>query len=119
MKFSDYAYVMGLDLICPSAMEKAKAMDNIPCRVTSDLARHEADLRDAPQPQFDLHDEAMFHDLVGKRMASPVQDLLLTLQAIETTRDSFGVDAKRLYDQILPELKRLRQGLYDAWQDSL
>ncbi len=61
----------------------------------------------------------MFHDLVGKRLAGPVQDLIFSLRAIEDTRDSFGMDEKRVIDRILPELKRLRQGLYDAWKDSL
>lgn len=46
MKYSDYAYVMGLDLICPPAMEKAMERDY----------REEHDSSEAEQ-----HHEAMRH----------------------------------------------------------
>ena len=93
-------------------------MGDVPCRVSADLAAHEASLRDGEPLQFDEYDSDLFHDICGMRLYKPVQELMLTLLAIEQTTDSFGdPDKARAFDRILPELRALREGVKDAMRD--
>lgn len=81
--------------------------------VTDDRGR----LCHAPQP-FDENDDDLMHDLLGnKRLAEPVQALLIALSQIDATRDSFGLNAERTVACLLPKLRALRQACYEEWRD--
>lgn len=94
-------------------------MEKLPCRVVGDLTRHERDLRDTIQPAFDEHDDALMHDIMGnERLAKPVQQLLISLNQIEMIQASFGdPDKARVFEQLIPELKALRQAVIAEWTD--
>jgi hypothetical protein len=92
--------------------------EDIPCRVSADLARYEREQRDAEQIRFDEYDDALFQDICGERLAKPVQELLLSLHHIEMVQESFGEpDKAKAFDRLLVELKWLREGMKDAVSD--
>lgn len=94
--------------------------DDVPCRVTADLRRYERE-QDRLASQFDEHDDAVMHDVLGNdRLAKPVQALLISLREIETVHGSFGADClnkAKLLDALLPELRALRQACIDEFRD--
>lgn len=92
--------------------------NDIPCRVSADLARHKRSLRDATQPTFDVHDDALMHDVMGNdRLAKPAQDLLIALEQIDMTKDSFGLNAELTVKFLVPKIEALRQACIDEWRD--
>lgn len=92
--------------------------DDLPCRVSVDLALHEAALRRAEQAVFDEYDEDLIEDVVGKKLAKPVHELLVSLHQIEMIQGSFGEpDKAKAFDRLLPELKSLREAVKDEWRD--
>lgn len=67
---------------------------------------------------FNPWDDAMMHDILGnERLAKPVQSLLITLSQINTTDDSFGVNAERALAMIIPDLKKLREACIEEWRN--
>lgn len=70
---------------------------------------------------FNEYDEGIMHDVVGnKRLAKPIQELLEILCAITAVNGSFGDDTinkAKAFDQILPQLKALREACVDEWRD--
>lgn len=66
---------------------------------------------------FDEWDNALMHDICGKRLAKPIQDLLITLSQADMTRDSFGLNAEQFVRVVIPQLKQLRAGMIDAYKE--
>lgn len=74
------------------------------------------ELAEAHHAVFDEWDDAMLHDLLGSDLiAKPVQDLLIALSQIDITKDSFGLDAERTVQFILPKIKAFRDALVEKW----
>lgn len=73
----------------------------------------------APQP-FDEYDDALIHDLIGsKRLAEPVQALLIAYSQINATKGSFGEpDEKRTLAYLLPMLAKLHEACVEEWKDA-
>jgi hypothetical protein len=70
-----------------------------------------------PDP-FDIYDDDLMHDVMGnERLSKPVQALLITLEQIETTNGSFGVNDKLAMEALLPILKKLRMAVFEQWKD--
>lgn len=92
-------------------------MDRTPCRVTAELNSHESALNAAEQETFDEWNSNLMHDICGKRLSGPVQDLLIAYSQFQATRDSFGVDAEKFVQFIAPMLKSLREACIDEWKD--
>lgn len=71
-------------------------------------------------PTFDEHDDDLMRDICGKRLAKPVQELLLSLRDIKAVNRSFGeacLDRGKLLDILLPELEALREACVEEWRD--
>lgn len=74
------------------------------------------ELAEAHHAVFDEWDSAMVHDLLGSDLlAKPVQDLLIALSQIDITKDSFGIDAERTVQFLLPKVKALRDACIEKW----
>lgn len=82
--------------------------DRIPDRVTAELNQHLRLQEKAEARKFDPWDDGLFKDLFGN-LAPSLQDLLLRLEQIEKTDQSFGADKQKSFDFILPALYRLRE----------
>lgn len=91
--------------------------DRIPCRVMGDLARHEADLRDAVNDAFDEYDEMHVRAVVPYELAPAIQQLLLTRSQINMTEGSFGADPAAVTKAIKEDLDRLYRACVDRWRD--
>jgi hypothetical protein len=97
--------------------------EGMPCRVTADLARHEAEQREAAMeaPEFDEYDETHIQQILGNdRLAKPIQNLLLTLRDMQAISRSFGdssIDRERMYSVLVPRLQALQEACVDAWKD--
>lgn len=92
--------------------------NDIPCRVSADLARHDRSLRDTTQQTFDAHDDDLMHDIVGNdRLAKPVQDLLIALSQIDLTKDSFGLNAELAVKFLVPKIEALRHACIEEGRD--
>jgi len=73
-----------------------------------------------PEPEFDPWDEATMHDVVGvKRLIQPITDLLVLEAQIKVTEDSFGVNAEKLAQMVIPMLKKLREACVEEFKDQL
>lgn len=70
----------------------------------------------APIP-FNEYDDAIMHDILGKRFGRPVQDLLEHLHACEMTSGSFGLDTGKAWERFRPLLIALRQACKEEWED--
>lgn len=90
-----------------------------PDRVAADLRQHfaEQERAAANAPEFDEYDTDLMHDVCGDRLHKPVQALLITLNQIEMTQGSFGADAQKVLNALLPDLKKLRQACIEEWTD--
>lgn len=66
---------------------------------------------------FDPWDDDLMHDVCGKRLAKPVQDLLIALSQFDMTKDSFGVNAEQAVRFIYPKLVALREACKEEWRD--
>jgi hypothetical protein len=68
--------------------------------------------REFCQPDvFDIHDDALLHDVMGnKRLAKPVQSLLATLEAIEA-------GYIKADPTITESLVELRRAVYEQWRE--
>ena len=69
------------------------------------------------QPGFDPWDDALMHDLCGKRLGPVVANLLIALDQIDMTKDSFGVDAERAVKFLHPLLVDLKKAVIEDWAD--
>lgn len=68
--------------------------------------------------RFDEDDDALMHDIFGKRLWRAAQALLQTYAEIKRVQGSFGEpDKARVFEQIMPELKAFRDGAIDAFKD--
>lgn len=92
-------------------------MDRTPCRVTAELNQHEAALNQADQQSFDEWNDNLMHDICGKRLAGPIQNLLIAYSQFNKTKDSFGVDAEKFVQFITPMLAHLREACIDEFKD--
>lgn len=92
---------------------------DIPCRVSADLAILDRKQREdaANTVEFDEYDDNMVKQVASGRLAKPVQALLITLHHIEQTQRSFGVDHRKAFDSLLPDLQALREACRDEWRD--
>lgn len=82
--------------------------DRIPCRVTAELNQHLRLQEKAEARKFDVWDDGLMRDLFGN-LAPSLQDLLLRLEQIEKTDQSFGADVVKSYKFLLPALYKLRE----------
>lgn len=72
----------------------------------------------AERLRFDEWDDAIMHDVVAtKRLIKPIQELLITLSQIETTEGSFGADRQKVFEEVVGELKALRQACAEEWSE--
>ena len=69
--------------------------------------------------QFDPWDDALMHDLFGKRLAGPMADLLQAIDQFDKTKDSFGADAERAIAFLVPKIRKLREAAIDKMRDDL
>lgn len=91
-------------------------MDNTPCRVTAELNAHESAINHAEQQVFDIYDDDLMHDVMGnKRLAEPVQDLLIFRDEIRVAAGSFGVDYSRVYESLIKKLDKLYENVKEQW----
>lgn len=93
------------------------SLTEAPDRVNAELRRHLRLVERAERLQFDEFQEEHVAEVVGKRLAKPVQDLLLALRQIIITERSFGVDKARAYDSIIGPLHELHAACIDQWED--
>ena len=93
--------------------------DRVPCRAANDLRAHMTDLANAEQSTFDPWDDALMHDLFGKRLAEPMADLLQAIDQFDMTKDSFGADAERAIAFLVPKIRKLREAAIDKMRDDL
>jgi uncharacterized protein with HEPN domain len=91
--------------------------DDLPCRVSADLARHEADLRDVSFEQFDETNDEHVEAVVGKELAPVIQQLLLTASSIRMTEGSFGADPVKVADCVREDLRNLEEKCREIWRD--
>lgn len=70
----------------------------------------------APTP-FDVHDDDLMHDLLGERLAKPVQELCILAEQIKVTQDSYGVNAERLAQSVIPKLAALLKAVREEFND--
>lgn len=96
---------------------KEKPVDNIPCRVSADLARHEADLRDHIPEAFDDADEEHVAQVVGREIAPEVLRLLATRRSIYTAAQSFGADPAKAMAWCIGDLDRLYDKCRELWRN--
>src|SRR3954464_6175325 len=89
-----------------------------PCRVSSDLRSHqrEQDQRALDVDQFDEDDEQKVRDTVGRARAGPVGGLLKTLRPIELANGIGGLDKARAFDSLIGDLRKLRLGCLERWE---
>lgn len=90
-------------------------------RIKPNASDHErlVELAEAHHAVFDEWDSAMLHDLLGSDLlAKPVQDLLIALSQIDITKDSFGLDAERTVQFLIPKLKALRAACVEKLGES-
>lgn len=83
-----------------------------PSKVAAELRERErlVELAEAQRAVFDEWDDAIMNDVVGcKRLQGPIQDLLILGAQVKDTQDSFGVNAERLAQMVIPMLKALRE----------
>jgi hypothetical protein len=66
---------------------------------------------------FDPWDNALMHDICGKRQAKPIADLLILLSQLDMTDKSFGVSPNRFLEMAAPMLRELRAACVDDWKD--
>lgn len=67
---------------------------------------------------FDCHDDDLMHDLLGnERLAKPVQDLCILAEQIKVTQDSYGVNAERLAQSVIPKLAALLKACREEYAE--
>lgn len=90
-----------------------------PCRVTADLAAHEADERRASMDwePFDEHDDKHVAEVVGKDLAKGIQDLLLTLRAVGQAQVWGGLNVEKAAQEYTEAAKKIRSVCRDRWRD--
>lgn len=89
--------------------------NDIPCRVTAELNQHLRMVEKTEARAFDHWDENLMKDLCGN-FAPAMQELLIKLEQIDKTQQSFGADKERSYDFILPTLYKLRDACMEAYR---
>ncbi len=85
-------------------------MSDIPCRVSIETRDHletQAQL-DQYTRKFDPWDEDLMIDICGAKLAGPMATLLLALEQVEKTQESFGVDADKTVSFLVPKIAALR-----------
>lgn len=108
------------DHVNPAFMGALESMFGSPSKVAADRRENErlVELAEAQREVFNEWDDSMMHDVVGcKRLQKPIQDLLVTLSQIDATKDSFGLNAERTVQFLIPQLKKLRQACIEEWND--
>lgn len=90
-------------------------MDNIPCRVMADLARHEADLRDAEQPVFDETDEMCVGAVVPFDIVRPVMELLQARRVMKQLKREGKLDPA--LEWVIGDFDALHEGCLRIWKD--
>jgi hypothetical protein len=86
------------------------ANEGIPCRVSADLRQYQAKLDKQDERRFDPWDDALMDELFGARLAGPLSALLIALEQIEKTEQSFGPDKAKAFDFIRPYIAALKDG---------
>ena len=66
--------------------------------------------------EFDLWDDNLFHDICGESLSLPIQDLLIALDLLEKTEGSFGADAQKTVEYLVPKLYRLKEAVLNEWR---
>lgn len=70
--------------------------------------------------EFDEWDKDLMHDVCGPSLATPIQNLLLTLSNIKMVCGSFGYEClakAEVISQIELELEALRAACKTIWED--
>lgn len=95
--------------------------NDIPCRVSAELRQYQRKLDEqfekAAERKFDPMDDALMTDLFGKTMAQPLANLLLALEGVELTEQSFGVDKEKAFDFLRHRLAALKDACLKVYEE--
>jgi hypothetical protein len=92
--------------------------DRIPCRVSADLRKHlrEQEHKEQFAREFDPADPDLMADLFGS-LSEPLSNLLMRLEAVEKTDQSFGADKALAFNFLLPALYKLREACKERFNE--
>lgn len=94
--------------------ETLKVMRGNPDLVTDSQGR----ICHAHQP-FDEYDDDLMHDLIGnKRLADPIQALLMFRLELKQVQGSFGVDHSKAFESTMKKLDDLYEACKAEWKDA-
>ncbi len=77
-------------------------------------------VQDLPAVEFDIHDDQQMKESCGERLWKPIQRLLQTHELAvhrKAMRAQTDAEKAREFDILLADLKSLRAGVRDAWED--
>lgn len=93
-------------------------MNGVPCRVSGDLRRHQAEqVRAEPSDRFDEYLDNNVAAVVPYEMVKPVMDLLQTRREMEVCERAGGFDKAAMCDALRSELDALYLACVSRWND--